>query len=161
MTASNQTALPLGVVGAVELGAEPGPKVEPMFKRPDYFNLYAIKRGVPEGWEWKELKALGDMPEKDRARQYSQMTGYVHNGARFATGKRAGQLKPRSPVPGTERTIIFSMAEFDAFLREWELETGKCHHCDGTGQAWDGWNAEKGNSYRDCTHCFKTGKAHP
>lgn len=150
----------LGVTGVLE--GTPAP-AESKPKRPNYdhFNLYAIKRGAPAGWQWTELKAIGDVYEKDRARQYSQMDGYVHNGAKYATGKNAGKRKPRSPVPGTERTIIFTMGEFDAFVREWEIETGICSKCDGTGEEWASSSITEGSKYKPCRRCFATGKAHP
>lgn len=157
-----QDALPLGVVGAVPaVEAKPAPAEQP--KRPDFFSLMAAKKfGTPEGWRWYQLEALGELGEKNRARQFSQMTGYVHNGARYKSGKNAGKLRANSPGDGTKRTIVFTMAEHDAFLREWELETGQCHSCAGTPgfEPW-GWSVKEGERTKKCARCFGTGKAPP
>lgn len=124
----------------------------------DFFNLFAVqKRGAPEGWEWRKLEAIGDLHAKDDAQKYTKMEGYVHNGATFKTGKKAGQKKPRSPVPGTEREIVFTMADIETLKTEWEASTGKCHQCTGSGREWTGWSADAGNRFKSCTRCNATG----
>ncbi|MBL8911629.1 MAG: hypothetical protein JNM17_13130 [Archangium sp.] len=158
-----QDTLPLGVVGSVPSSPAETPAPEKP-KRPsfDFFNLFALKtRGVPEGWRWSSIQAIGDLEEKDRARMYSEMEGYVHDGTKFKSGKNAGKRKPGCAVAGTKRKFIFTMAEFDTFLRDWEVETGLCHQCEGTGEELAGWSAKDGQSLRKCTRCFGTGKAHP
>jgi hypothetical protein len=128
----------------------------------DFFNLFAIKvRGAPAGWQWERIATIGDLGEKDRARQYSEMEGYVHDGTTFKRGKRAGKRKPGCAVEGTRRKIIFTMADLDAFMRAWELETGQCHRCFGTGEELAGSSTTDGDRYRACSRCFATGKAHP
>lgn len=118
--------------------------------RPDFFNALAQNLGAPAGWQWRKLEALGDEPaaERDRARQFSQMTGYVHSGATFKSGPRKGQQKPNSPARGTERTYVFRMSEIDALAAAWELETGLCSRCE---------DGRFGTS--TCPGCNGTGKA--
>lgn len=85
----------------------------------ELYSLFAVeKRGAPVGWGWRLLEKIGDVMERDPKKSYNRMTGYVHNGARFKKGKNKGQLKPKSPVEGTEREIIFTSAEFNDFLEE-------------------------------------------
>lgn len=162
---SAQSFLPLGVVGTADGDAKaPDPEKTPHdITYGDAFNYFAHKRrGAPLGWQWRSVDMLGDdVRERDRAKQFSLMKGYVHNGARFKTGKHAGQLRPRSPVPGTEREFVFAMAEFDESRREWELETGLCSKCDGKGEELASWSQAEGTRTTKCTRCFGTGKAQP
>lgn len=125
----------------------------------DFFNLLAKKLGAPDGWQWCRIEALGDPKERRRERQFSVMEGYVHNGATFKSGKRKGQPKPRSAVPGTERTFHFTMQDLDDLQRQWEVETGNCFTCEGTGRALAGWSRDTGDRFENCHRCGATGKA--
>lgn len=126
-------------------------------KEVDFWNLICReKRGAPEGWQWSRLEAIGDGP---RAQVSTLVKGYVHNGARFKSGKRTGQLRPNSAVPGTERAFVIPFPEFDAFRIEWERRTGKCFECEGNGDVVQGYSVERGATYRACSRCSGTGRA--
>ena len=89
---------------------------------------------------------------------HTAVTGAVCN-AVFLRGPRKGPTNWSKRDPDTDRGVIISDVEHNAWLLAWEKQTGKCHECGGTGQEWAGWNHETGDRYRDCRRCKATGKA--
>lgn len=41
---------------------------------------------------------------------------------------------------------------------DYEIKTGNCAECEGTGQYCFGWNRETGNKYKECEKCKGTGE---
>lgn len=120
-----------------------------MANRPDFFTMMARRKtGNPEivwnNWE----RASG---------------GHILKAAVCPVVYKRGSRKGKPNWPkrdrSTEATIVFSNAELDALISEWEAETGLCSTCGGDGQEWCGWSAEAGNRYRQCTACGGSGKA--
>lgn len=47
--------------------------------------------------------------------------------------------------------VLVSADELRAWEHHYEVETGKCSVCDGSGQVWNGYNIETGHRYRTCS----------
>lgn len=91
-------------------------------------------------------------------------TGYVElKGGVFRKkierGKNKGKTDFRNPEPGTQATFSLANVAHKAWLRLWEMDTGYCAECNGTGLAWAGWDHVKGSAYRPCKPCNATGSA--
>lgn len=56
-----------------------------------------------------------------------------------------------------DEKYFITQLEIDQEIENYEKETGKCHDCNGTGQAWYAWSKDEGNKYRDCKKCNSTG----
>lgn len=121
-------------------------------ERSDFWNLIAVrKHGCPEGWRWTSLETID--PNAPRNKAQCLVTGAVY-GTYVKSGKRKGDLNFKKPNPGTERRLVVSFAELDAFRDDWEKETGKCSDCGGCGR--DAFSASSG---RPCRRCGGDGKA--
>ncbi|MFP2898778.1 hypothetical protein [Corallococcus sp. 4LFB] len=119
----------------------------PAYERVDFWNLIAQrKRGVPEGWRWFSIQGKGHPAPREQCT--SIVTGAVCT-ATFKSGPRKGELNWAKRDRSTERELAIPFPEFDAFLLEWEAETGRCHNCYGNGRAFD----------RVCYRCGGAGKA--
>ena len=119
--------------------------------KPDFWNLYAQSRGVPAGWAWNILEALGD--PGDRPNGAFKIVGAICT-ATFKTGPRKGKRNWSKRTD--ERTFFVSTKDFDAFITAWEVETGLCSKCDD-GQEWTGSNTPT----RPCRKCSGTGRSAP
>lgn len=62
---------------------------------------------------------------------------------------------------GTRTVVEFSHADHEAYLLQWERDTGKCHQCatGHPGQEFAGWSQARGAEYRVCHRCHGSGLA--
>ena len=60
---------------------------------------------------------------------------------------------------GTRKKAVFTNAEHDAWMLEWEKRTGLCHQCDlkRPGQEYMGFD-QTGSKFQTCSRCGGTGK---
>lgn len=121
--------------------------------RVDFYNLYATEKlGMPDGWQWYSLEALG---------QYPNYTGSLVRGlvpATFERGKRKGLPDFKRGDKATELSFALTRQQLRDFQAEWEQREGKCSHCFGTGQEWIGWSKAEGSRFKPCGQCGATGK---
>ena len=105
--------------------------------------------------EWQSYKweAKGEDPNG-----YLELTGGVFR-ERYTRGKRKGETHFGKPEPGTLMTLALPDRLQREWTAKWELETGFCSKCEGTGQQVFGWSSQTGTSYRNCPHCNASGKA--
>ena len=123
---------------------------------PTLLELHAIEvLKVPDGWRWFRFERL---PKDARESTHIQITGAVCTEV-FTRGPRKGHKNWSKRDLSTERQVVFSDAEHEKWCEQWEVKTGKCRACAGTGLDWCGWSAKEGNRYRDCRRCNATGKA--
>jgi hypothetical protein len=139
--------------GATYMADKPE-KPEVVRRRPPTYDQHAreLYNLRPE-WEAYCWEAKG---EKDTG--FIVLKGGVYL-KKVQRGKNKGRTDHRNPEPGTEATLSLSNAAHETWLRHWEVETGHCAKCFGTGLAWAGWHHIKGAAYRPCTTCGATGRA--
>lgn len=122
--------------------------VEPP-KRPDidWYNETAKRcHGKPTGWRWYSLDSHDKPPDF-----------FLCGGAVPLGFKKSG--RPKWPPVKDCDLIWMKFSDVDETRRLWEIETGKCCKCLGTGQMNIGWSAAHGSEYGDCNKCNATGKA--
>lgn len=135
------------------------PESPPKKQPPDWWNLIARReRGCPEKWCWTSLETLDTTVPREKAQ--CLVTGAVFS-TLLKSGPRKGCPNPKKPDAGTQRRLVISFAEVEAFKLTWEAETGQCSQCGGGGEALAGFSSEKGSRYRTCPRCKGTGKAAP
>ena len=123
--------------------------------RPPSFEQNAIEiYGLPKDWTAFMWKAVGDKETTG----YTEMEGGVYKTA-YASGKNKGSLNYSKPEPGTKAKVVLPCKVHAAWLLQWEVETGHCHQCHGTGRQNWGWSAAKGTRHRACDRCNETGRA--
>lgn len=105
------------------------------------------------GAEWQAYKWEA---EGDRETGYLVLTGGVFR-RRITRGKRKGEVNFKKPEPNTLRTLVIPNVLHRAWRAQWQIETGYCAECEGTGQSWAGWGINTGNRYRQCTKCNGSG----
>ena len=118
----------------------------------DFWSLLCRKKIDIEGWRWNRLRALQDADD----------TIEIQGGVcveKFSRGPRKGRPNWARRDKAKDRTLYVRMDEFNAFLVEWERDTGKCHKCKGSTQEWVGWSKAEGDRMKPCTRCEATGKA--
>ena len=120
---------------------------------PDFYNLIAAERGVPEGWRWFELKAIGEVG--DRANGAVIIKGAVCT-AVFKSGPRKGEKNWSKRTD--QRELVVSMREYDAFKEAWSTRTGLCSSCGGRGETLVRASADGNKEYGPCRMCNGTGK---
>lgn len=121
----------------LELNAEPFPRV-------DFYNLLASERGVAKGWRWFDLKVLGDHKSP------REQTSFQIRGAVYLGETRTGRGKWDK---ATTREFVISFTEYDARVERWQIETGRCGWCFGSGSESLG-----SSGTRTCSRCAGTGK---
>ena len=126
-----------------------------MKEMPDFYNLIARQRGVPEGWHWYSLNVVGDI--KDRANGGILVKGAICT-AVYKSGPRKGQ--PNWSKRTDEREFLITTRDYDAAMAAWEAETGNCSRCGGDGQELAS-ASSAGSTYRACRKCNATGRAVP
>lgn len=92
----------------------------------------------------------------DGAGKYLELTGGIYPET-YKSGKRKGQTNYRKPQ--TESMVSLANMAHEAWLVQWERETGYCAACEGTGHERAGWNHIKGCCFRPCQKCDATGTA--
>ena len=124
-----------------------------MSDRPDWFQMIAKERGVPDGWSWFQSEVKGERPN----------SVFLVRGACIAgthtRGKNKG--KPKRDM-STMRELVITRADMDACQARWEQETGNCSRCTGSGKTVSGARKvgdEWVQAYRDCSRCKGTGRA--
>ncbi len=120
---------------------------------PDWFQLIAQQRGMPPEWRWfsSEWKGEGE-------HAVMLVKGGVP-GAPFARGKNKGKPNPANRTQVAE--LVISREHMDAIKSQWQVKTGKCAKCAGSGQICWRWSKEGGRETRDCKACAGTGRATP
>lgn len=121
---------------------------------PDLYQLFAATQGVPEGWRWYSLRAVGE----SRAAGGVLIKGTVCTET-VAHGPRKGEPNLKKRDKATERELFATFAQIDACRDQWERDTGKCAKCGGDGQETASVSVRDGKTYRPCTRCKATGKA--
>ena len=121
-------------------------------RAPDFYNLIAKERGMPDGWKWNVLKAVGE----NRERGGVLVVGAVCT-ATYTRGKRKGWPNWSKRDKSTERELFIAFADYDERVAAWERETGFCSHCDGTGQMTASVSIG-GKTFRPCSKCNATGR---
>jgi hypothetical protein len=58
----------------------------------------------------------------------------------------------------SKREVLISHKDHAEWIKQWEVKTGKCAECKGTGKRWIGWGKDTGSRYKPCEHCKATGK---
>lgn len=119
---------------------------------PDWYNLLAVERGQPEGWQWYRLQGIGDGRENGAV----LLKGGVPNGT-FKSGPRKGEINWAKATHVAE--VVITFADIGNRCMRWEVETGSCFNCGGDGSETAGWSAEAGHEARKCSRCNGTGKA--
>ena len=75
----------------------------------------------------------------------------------FKRGPRKGCTNWGKRDRSTERQLALSASEMAEFERAWEIETGKCHECMGSGQVFLRWSQSEGRMTHDCHRCLGSG----
>lgn len=118
---------------------------------PDLHQLYAATQGVPHGWHWYSLRAVGESREHGGV----LIKGAVCT-AVYASGKYKGEINWNKRDKKTERELFATFAQLEACKLTWEQSTGKCATCGGDGQELESVGLA-GKTYRPCTACKATG----
>lgn len=127
-------------------------KPEAVKLRPPSFDQHALELyNLPVGWKAYSWAAKGD-----KGTGFIELKGGVFN-KKIERGKNKGKTDYRNPDPGTAATVSLSHKAHKAWLERWEVETGHCAECFGTGLAWASWCSVHGTSFRPCTKCGATG----
>jgi hypothetical protein len=128
-------------------------------RRPPTMDQFIIERfKLDPKWEHAGWKKEG-MDPKTGDCKFILVTGAVY--PEITRGRRKGHTNYKKPEPGTFLSVSVIPDEMDQWMSSWEKETGYCSKCSGTGHAWSGWSAERGNRYTPCKHCSATGKLSP
>jgi hypothetical protein len=136
------------------------PLPEIVQNRPPTMDQNVIERfRLHKDWQSHGWEKLG-VTNGGRDFTHIAVHGAVYD-VKIKRGPRKGQPNYRKPSPGTEASVMLLRQELDDWLRQWELETGHCHNCAGTGYAWSGWTAGIGTRYRPCRACDASGKPAP
>lgn len=121
---------------------------------PDWYNLIALERGLPEGWTWYSLSVLGG-PKAPREHAALMVKGGVP-GPRFKSGKNKGEINWSKA--GDRLQMVITFRDLDARMERWERETGKCHKCGGDGRELAGHSVTNGATMRECSRCKGRGR---
>ena len=104
-------------------------------------------------------KKLGTVPEGFRFfRCWASQFGIGVAGAIMKTatkGKMKGKLAPH----GEQVSVLVLDADVDAERARYEIETGKCSECLGSGEEFRRWSKDKGTETKTCSKCNGTGNA--
>jgi hypothetical protein len=120
-----------------------------MSERIDWYNLIASERGLPDGWRWYELRAVGP---------HALIKGSLCN-VMFKRGPRKGCENWAKRDRSQDREIVITKQELDARKSQYEAETGHCSRCFGTREELAGMSVAEGKLMRPCSRCKATGKA--
>ena len=96
-----------------------------MSEKVDFWNLAAAThKGMAPGWQWYRAQALD-------SGEFLLEGGICTE--RYKSGKRKGQLNWSKMQPESKRTIVLTKADYNASRVAWELNTGLCGDCQGSG----------------------------
>lgn len=125
--------------------------------RPPTFIRCAIEKfGLPDAWREVTWEKKGFTPPDNF--RWLEIRGAVYPHVK-TSGKYKGEIDWKRPEDGTEMTVSLKPSEIEEWLARWEVETGLCRHCEGTGFAFAGWSRDNGSSYSPCDDCGQTGKS--
>lgn len=120
-------------------------------ERIDFFNEFVRRvKGVPVNWQWKSLDGIGAS---------RQDGGFLMKGGippLIKSGKRAGE--PNWSKATDQRSFLVTFRELDEFVARWEIETGRCSKCQGSGEEVCGWSRDHGAQHRCCSKCSGSGR---
>lgn len=120
------------------------PGAEPV-RPPCFMNEAARKKlGQDEGWRWCKFEAIGD----------DVLLEGAHPNI-ISKGKRKGLPSWKGLVL---TKVVLTRVDIAQAEADYEVRTGLCRQCGGSGQEWYRWHFEEGNSYRTCTRCSGSGK---
>jgi hypothetical protein len=114
----------------------------------DFYNLIAAERGMPEGWRWHTLEAVG---------RHTLVTGAVCS-VLFKRGPRKGCENWAKRDLTTEQQFVITGEELAARRSQWERDTGKCVQCFGSKEEIASVRVS-GVTTRPCGRCHATGVA--
>jgi len=112
--------------------------------------------GMPPEWSAYYFKAIGHSSVESNTKLI-QVKGAV--APLITRGKHKGAPNWRKSDKTTEREVFFTPGEHDEWCRQWEVRTGKCSKCMGSGKVFARWSITEGTSYKPCSTCNGTGKA--
>jgi hypothetical protein len=106
-------------------------------------------------WMSKAAKLIFDFPEQWQWRTSTFINGGFILSGSVMTISKSGKKKFNKPY---DKCII---TDSDIILAKniYELETGNCADCEGSGREWAGYSAESGKITKPCKKCNETGKA--
>jgi hypothetical protein len=112
----------------------------------------AKERAAVEGWavnRWEKF------PKHDTRTLYWEIEGAVC--PPFKSGKRKGKPNWTRRDIATQRTIVVTPEEYEAWAKQWAEKTGGCPACHQTGQEWVSWTKGEGSKFKPCPDCDGTG----
>ena len=116
---------------------------------PDIMALAARKvHGLPDDWKPQIYETL------DRGMGFA-LRGAVPIGT-YSRGPRKG--RPKWPPRGQLQRVAITADEVRRQRIQWEIETGLCSYCGGSGQQVKSIGIN-GTTYRECSVCGGTGEA--
>lgn len=83
--------------------------------------------------------------------------GFLMEGSEFKLLTR-GKNKGKPKWFGQSVKCICTKQELDAFELNYEVTTGNCYECQGSGETMKSWDAVLGKTYKPCRKCNGTGK---
>jgi len=108
--------------------------------------------------EWHAY-AWACLPRPQNGQKDWKATHFQVNGAvapLITKGKNKGCHNWAKLDKSTLREFVTSIADHERWKSEWEIRTGKCHRCHGTGKTIARVTATE-KTYRQCTRCKGTG----
>ena len=124
-------------------------------ERIDWMNEVARKRyGMPDRWRW----FISEVKNHNLPSAFIMLTGAVCD-VKYERGKRKGYDNWKMRDKATEAVVPVKFTDIPEIQREWELQTGKCANCQGTGKYICGWDHETGVITEPCKPCSATGVA--
>jgi hypothetical protein len=106
------------------------------------------KAGSPDGFQFFCWERIGTDALK--------LTGCVVTRS-YAKGPRKG----RPCYNGKRVSVVVTDAEAEAERTRYELETGQCGECMGSGQVFRSWSVDEGTKTRPCDVCGASGRVKP
>lgn len=124
---------------------------------PNFMQTVALQKAgkACAGWELYKWELIGDPKTANDFVVGIGQCRLIETGPR--KGRKTWKDKSGKLLPNME--VVVTGAEIDAAKARFERDTGWCHCCGGSGQAWARWSAAEGTQYRDCARCGATGKA--
>ena len=108
------------------------------------------------GADWKPW-AFECLPHHPQPTELVQVTGAV---VPLKThGKHAGQPDWNKKDKSTIRTVYITLKDHAEWVKAWEIKTGLCASCEGSGERIVGWSVTEGCKKRACGKCGATGKS--
>lgn len=108
--------------------------------------LLASKRKLgidaTENWRWATSRAVTG--------------GFIVTGGIVKTSKAGKFVWPKK---ADMQTVILTKADLDFEKKQYQIETGNCYECEGTGEYCYGHSRDTGRMTRPCKYCNATGKA--